>query len=211
MSDYYPNGKIRSSVFTEGYGKGSRRGFFETGLKRSETLMDNDVVIFSREWHPDQSPKSVTYFKNGRPFLTKEWSSNGSLEVKRGTAFHQAPLAESVQQFIRKAFPDSEKRRMALTQLAEAKEMEISESNDRAKSLANVIKVLDSQECVFHVVGIPAGQQVVKDLEAVMLNTEARLKASLEAGTHFGGQTYSLATAKEKKSRCDFDPDKLPN
>jgi HEAT repeat protein len=210
-SERYPNGKIKSSVFTAGYGKGSRSDSFETGLKKSETLMDNGVLIVSREWYPDQTPKNVTYFKGGKPFLTKDWHSDGSLKVLRGADFHEVRLPDNVRQFIAKSYTDSKKRRMALNQFAQARELAISESNDREKSITNLLMASAGQECVMYVLGFQEGMKAIKDLEPQILGTEARLRASGEADSHFGGQTYQLATAKEKKSRCDFDQDKLAN
>jgi len=210
-SEYYPNGKIKSSVYTKGYGKGTRQDFFDTGLKQSEKLMDNGILIVSKEWNSNQTLRSVTYFKDNRPFLIKEWSSDGILKLRRGDNFQEFTLSKDLQEYIDKTYPDSEKRRKALTQFAQAKEMTIAEAGDREKSIANELMDAEGQECVFYVFGFPAAMQVVKDLEPRMLNTMARIQASSQADSHFGGQTYQFATAKEKKSRCNFDLDQLAN
>jgi hypothetical protein len=137
----FPDGRAKSTTYAGGTGKGTRRDFYESGAMKADRVMDQGVLIVEREWHADGRPKRVTLYKEGTPYFTKEWDARGTLRVRPGAQYREVPLPKNVSDYIAASFPASEKSRRAVTQFAKAMELKISESNDRAKSIANVLLV----------------------------------------------------------------------
>jgi len=125
-------------------------------------------------------------------------------------------VRDDIQRYIELTYPDSEKLREGLRQVAKTKQKEVIESDDKEKSLDNALQAARAIECLDYMfVGsvINSNEQDFLDimnkrnaLRAEIINTEQRLDAYLKFNNHLGGSSFR-APADVRKSACDFDPD----
>ena len=122
-------------------------------------------------------------------------------------------VRDDVQRWIATTFPDSEKTRAAVTQMAKAMQSMLLSAEDEKSSRMNAIARNRAAFCISFVRDQLLGSasdayDLKREIEAVYLNTAERTRAWLRADSHLGGM-YSVPDDLSKG--CDFDPNALPN
>ncbi len=130
-------------------------------------------------------------------------------ETLEGIDSNQNEVRDDVERHIGTKYTDSAKTRAALMQYAQAMQENIVAFSSKTESLANKHKVLRAFDCLVYVVGISSAATMMTEFEALVANTMPRLQAYL--GSPQGTDFYRLPQAAERKLRCTFDPDALPN
>jgi hypothetical protein len=123
-------------------------------------------------------------------------------------------VRDDIDRYIAFQFPDSERKRAALTQYAQELQIFLRDSDDKEKTIANA-HAEKGQGCVEYVFWNVENRKSDETLLAEVLNTPDRSKAYVRAESHLGGQVFSGPLLSELqsflKSQCSFDPDMMAN
>ncbi|MCG8685707.1 MAG: hypothetical protein MI892_12580 [Desulfobacterales bacterium] len=119
-------------------------------------------------------------------------------------------VRDDIQRYIYFTYPDEQYVRQALSQIAKNYQDVLLEASDRRASLANVIKLNCSRDCLDIVkrnfrLAIP----IRKAMKAEILNTDERSLAYFEFNKSLGGQIASSPSREEIKNCCPFDIDEF--
>ncbi len=117
-------------------------------------------------------------------------------------------VRDDVQRWIAQAYPNSQKTRAALTQDTKAMQQILIDSADPVKSYKDALQDNRAMECLSY---IRPGDfyHVLAEHKAILLNTEMRSRAWLQADHNLSGKFFGLLP--DPKQGCDFDPDAMPN
>ncbi|MFA5831650.1 MAG: hypothetical protein WC878_07540 [Candidatus Paceibacterota bacterium] len=146
-----------------------------------------------------------------------------------GTDLDENVVPDRIDRWIGFAYPQSEKRRMALTEMAKNEQKfmmdYVADPSNKAKARENSLLSSKTQNCqwyVFGAIGLNSlneterliAQDIVfrdtKKMLALMTNTKERYNAYFSAENYLGGMVYS-DDDRTYKTDCSFDPDSLPN
>jgi hypothetical protein len=124
-------------------------------------------------------------------------------------------VRDRTERYIGFTYPNSEKLRMGLMQDARVEEMVLRDSNSKEATRAHRQEISDAIDCVAYLFNHDwnAIDKAIGELTAnFILDTTLRIRADHNANAQFGGMVGSAALPKEqRKIRCSFDPDTLPN
>jgi Zn-finger nucleic acid-binding protein len=118
-------------------------------------------------------------------------------------------VRDDIERYIAFQFPDSEKRRAALSQYAQEEQVFLRDANDKEKTIANA-HASKAQDCMYYVFGdIDVAETVRKKMVSEILNTPERSRVYAKADTFLGGQGFEGAPYGQEKTWCSFNVDVL--
>jgi hypothetical protein len=124
-------------------------------------------------------------------------------------------VRDDVQRWIAINYPNSQKTRAALTQIAKAKQMILLNAANATKARANALVADNAAYCLTYVreqiLGLAGSDayNIKGELRAIYLNTYIRTKAWLQYDSHLGGMFFTIP--QDLKQGCAFNPDTMPN
>jgi hypothetical protein len=135
-----------------------------------------------------------------------------------GMDVDQNGVRDDIDRYIVFSFPDSEKKREGLKQSARELNVFLKDADDKVKSQSNALgkKALNCLAYVYQIFGgqddaFDAYDKAESDLRSNFLNTPERSRAYDKADHWLGGMVFEDPPINQLKSKCDFDPDSLPN
>ncbi len=118
-------------------------------------------------------------------------------------------VRDDIQRYIALTYPDSERTRAALAQIAKALQRALIDANDESKSVMHSDENAAGAACLKAMVGnFMEARRMDQALTAKVLNTRERTLAHIRYNDQLGGHVFGLI---EGQSHCDFNPDKLEN
>jgi hypothetical protein len=117
-------------------------------------------------------------------------------------------VRDDIQRYIYFTYPDEEKVRSALTQVALQWQGLLSQANDPEAAYFHTTKMMRHGECLDYMKGRIAGKMIAA-LDAEVLNTRERSIAYINHSKSLGGAMISGAPLKEWKNSCAFDVDAM--
>jgi len=124
-------------------------------------------------------------------------------------------VRDDVQRWIVMTYPNSQKTRAALTQMAKAMQVILLNATDAVNARKYSLEEGRASDCLTHVRGQVLGldnsddYDIENEIQALYLNTYARSKAYLRHDAHLSGMFFSLPA--DYSTGCNFDPDVMPN
>lgn len=120
-------------------------------------------------------------------------------------------VRDDVQRYIVLTYPNSEKTRAGLRQLAMTNQDFILNSNAPEATLLNIVtRRHRAADCLDYVSGGPENAlALLRDLRAQILNTKQRSLAYADADRRLSGKFFPITDPATFKNSCDFDPDSL--
>ncbi|SDU66649.1 hypothetical protein [Desulfobacula phenolica] len=135
---------------------------------------------------------------------------NAGKETLLGIDSDNDGVRDDIQRYIYVTYPNEEKVRLSLTQIAKNYQELLPDSGDPEKAYENVKKLNRSRSCLYYIKnGIRGAKDIADALFAKILNTEERSLAYLEFSNNLAGKTLSLTPIKDRKSCCLFDVDTI--
>lgn len=132
------------------------------------------------------------------------------LAILAGIDSDEDGVRDDVQRYIVQAYPNSEKTRKAVTQLAISVQDTLLSFDDKGKALDSANAMFRAIDCLFYVRPDDA-YEVSSKLKAEILNTYDRSLAYLKADSLLSGESFLFAPKKEWENSCNFNPDELSN
>lgn len=121
-------------------------------------------------------------------------------------------IRDDVQRWIVMTYPNSQKTRASLRQLAQDYQRFILNAASPTQIYDAARLMGKTSSCLSYI--LPVGQfisTVAGNLRGKMLNTYARSKAFLQADGHLSGRMYKGLSYENRKQGCSFNPDAMPN
>jgi len=124
-------------------------------------------------------------------------------------------VRDDVQRWIALTYPNSQKTRAALRQMAQAMQNILLNAADVANARVNADIADNAADCISYVresmLGLAGSDaySLKEELRAVYLNTLLRTKAWLQHDSHLGGMFFTVPA--DLKQGCDFNPDAMSN
>lgn len=119
-------------------------------------------------------------------------------------------IRDDIQRWINETYSSQPKVKMAMREIAMGRQLDLLSVANREQSIIVSKKVLDNDNCLYSIVGIDTGANIVRELKSKLLNTKDRLYAEIKANANFSGQSYRLPNTPEgEKALCAFNPDSL--
>ena len=115
-------------------------------------------------------------------------------------------IRDDIQRYIYFAYPDNEKIRIALTNIAIQYQELLPQADDREAATIHANKKARHGECLFWIMGERSGD-VRAALKAEIMNTEERILAYIAYNKSLAGTVISGAPMREWKNSCTFDVD----
>ena len=120
----------------------------------------------------------------------------------------QDGLRDDIQRYIALTYPDSEKTRAALRQIAVGLQIALLEKDVKNKSLDNAENLMRASECLYYI-NFESARKLKNMLKAEFLNTVERSRAYLEYNQKLGGHNFRGKRIDEFNTSCKFNPDLL--
>ncbi len=115
-------------------------------------------------------------------------------------------MRDDIQRYIALTYPDSAKKRAALTQHAKVMQQALLDADDKEKSVQHGIEASSAGECLLYIFGsVQSSRDARIDLDTVILNTDERNYAYLAYNEQLGGEVFRLAPYDEISSSCEFN------
>ncbi|MFH2091142.1 MAG: hypothetical protein ABIJ31_02155 [Pseudomonadota bacterium] len=119
-------------------------------------------------------------------------------------------VRDDIQRYIYFTYPNEEKVRLALTQIAKNFQELLPVSDNPEIAHENVKKLYCSRDCLDYIKGgVRNAMDISRALKAEILNTEERSFAYIEFNNSLAGKTTTMVPFKERKNCCLFDVDNL--
>lgn len=115
-------------------------------------------------------------------------------------------VRDDIQRYIYFAYPDNEKVRVALTQIAIEYQGLLSQASDPDAAFNHATRMARHGECVDYIQGETASDTLAA-LKAEILNTKERSLAYINYSNSLGGEMIFGAPLQEWKNSCNFDVD----
>jgi len=119
-------------------------------------------------------------------------------------------VRDDVQRWIVVTYPNSQKTRMVLTQMAINDQKFILNASNPSVSLSTAKQMMLDEECIAYVQP-KKYYRLGSDFKALFLNTYTRSKAWLQADRHLSGTMFKGLSYENRKQGCSFNPDAMPN
>jgi len=125
-------------------------------------------------------------------------------------------VRDDIQRYIALTYPNSTKNQAALTQMAKVMQNALLDANDKQKSVKHGEEVSKASECHTYLLGndvaaVDASYKMEKDMDSIILNTDARNKAYFTYNDQLGGEVFFGTPDSQIATACDFDVASLPN
>jgi hypothetical protein len=124
-------------------------------------------------------------------------------------------VRDDVQRWIALTYPNSQKTRTALSQIAKAKQVILMNAADAINARAYALEEDRASDCLTYVrtqikgVGKNDDYDIGSEIQARYLNTYLRTKTYLQYDSHLGGMTFTLPD--DYSTGCNFNPNVMPN
>lgn len=118
-------------------------------------------------------------------------------------------IRDDIQIWINTTFSANPNLKMAMLQLATARQLNILNVKNKERSILSSHKYLDSLLCLSLIIGIDKKSQLNRELESKLLNTKDRLYADIKSNANFSGESYDLPRDEERPALCDFKPSNI--
>lgn len=119
-------------------------------------------------------------------------------------------VRDDIERYIAFNHADSERIRKALTSYSLGMQAALLSEGNRDQAFAAVEQGNRAVDCLLYLKGEQA-PEIRKALRAEYLNTYERSGAYRQYNSLLSGTEFTLVTEDERKARCDFNPDELPN
>lgn len=116
-------------------------------------------------------------------------------------------VRDDIQRYIYITYPNEEKVRLALFQIARNYQELLPNSADPEISHENVKKLYCSRDCLAHIKGIRTAIRITNAMKAEILNTKKRSLAYLQFNNSLAGKTTSLPEYEDLIKCCPFSVD----
>jgi len=113
-------------------------------------------------------------------------------------------VRDDIQRYLYFTYPENEKIRMALTQIAMEWQGLLSQASDPDAAFNHATKMARHGECLFYIQG-EASLDADAALQAEILNTRERSIAYINYSNTLGGAIITGAPVKKWKDSCNFD------
>lgn len=114
-------------------------------------------------------------------------------------------VRDDVQRYIYRTYSQDELKRKAMLQYAKAQQESLTNVLNREISIEKSNKLHRSAECVVAVYGdVRSTFGPLDILDAVIVNTKARVKADIQASVNYSGQIYTLLPYGQGFEACEF-------
>lgn len=125
-------------------------------------------------------------------------------------------VRDRTERYIGFTYPDSAKLRMGLMQDARVSEAILRDSGDKVATRSHAQDEHDALDCLTYLLNddLDVIDKITGELTAnFALDTALRIRADHNANAQFGGMVSGgdYLPLNERKIRCSFDPDQLPN
>ena len=117
-------------------------------------------------------------------------------------------VRDDIQRYIYFAYPDEEKVRVALTQVALEYQGLLSQSNDPDAAFNHATRMSRHGECLDYIQG-EAAADTLAALRAEILNTKERSLAYINYNNNLAGEIILGAPVQDWKNSCNFDVDAI--
>ena len=117
-------------------------------------------------------------------------------------------VRDDIQRYIYFTYPNNEKVRMALTQIAIEYQGLLSEASDPDAAFNHATRMARHGECLFYIQG-EASLDARAALKAEILNTRERSIAYITYSNELGGEIILGAPVQDWKNSCNFDVDSI--
>jgi len=124
-------------------------------------------------------------------------------------------VRDDVQRWIVMTYPNSQKTRAALIQMAKATQVILINANNVANARSYSLDEGRASDCISYIrkqvlgVGNSDAYNVKREMDAIYLNTYSRTKAYLQYDARLSGMFFSVPI--DKSATCNFNPDLMPN
>lgn len=115
-------------------------------------------------------------------------------------------VRDDIQRYIYFTYPDDEKVRLALTQIAMEYQGLLSQANDRNAAFNHATRMSRHGECLFYIQG-EASIETRAAIKAEILNTKERSLAFINYNNNLAGEIILGAPVKSWENSCNFDVD----
>ena len=115
-------------------------------------------------------------------------------------------IRDDIQRYISLTYPDDEKIRLAITQIAIEYQGLLSQADDKKSAFYHATRLSRHGECLDYFAGEVSGE-IIAALKAEILNTRERSLAYIKFSDSLGGTMIIGRPLKEWKNSCNFDPD----
>ena len=117
-------------------------------------------------------------------------------------------VRDDIQRYIYFAYPDNEKVRVALTQIAIEYQGLLSQASDPDAAFNHATRMARHGECVDYIQG-EAASDTLAALKAEFLNTKERSLAYINYNNSLGGEMIFGTPLQDWKNSCNFDVDAI--
>jgi len=118
-------------------------------------------------------------------------------------------VRDDIQRYIYLTYPNDEKVRLAIMQIAIQYQGLLSQAEDSDAAFYHATKLARHGECLDYIAGEIAAE-IIAALKAEILNTRERSTAYIKYNENLAGSIIIGAPLKEWKNSCNFDPDDYP-
>jgi len=121
-------------------------------------------------------------------------------------------VRDDVQRWIALTFPNSQKTRAALRQMAQDNQNMLLLSNDKQLVYAAAVQMGKTIDCLWYIYPNPDTGEAIRYselLDAVIMNTALRSRAYIQANRNLSGRAFS--ELPNGIQGCKFNPDAMPN
>ncbi|MCK6594950.1 MAG: hypothetical protein L6Q33_07100 [Bacteriovoracaceae bacterium] len=115
-------------------------------------------------------------------------------------------IRDDVQRWINEEFGDQPKVKMAMREAAILRQQSFLNVDDKNASILISKKRLDSNLCLYSIVGNDKGTKLLNGLKSLLLNTKDRIYTDIKINANFSGQSYRLPKIN-RSNLCNFDVD----
>lgn len=127
-------------------------------------------------------------------------------------AIDQSGLREDVIQYINNTYPDSGKKRAALTQYAKAIQYAYTQVNNEVEAQNAEPQIIRALSCVREMGEIDGSNAPSIQLGELMVNTPERLAAEIRYEKFIDGKVFTISSPGDTaETYCDFNPSSFSN
>lgn len=115
-------------------------------------------------------------------------------------------VRDDIQHYISLTYPDNEKIRRAISQIAIEYQGLLTQADDKESAFYHATRLSRHGECLDYFAGEISGE-IIAALKAEILNTRERSLAYIQFSDSLGGAVILGKPLKEWKNSCNFDTD----
>lgn len=121
-------------------------------------------------------------------------------------------IRNDVQQYIDSAYPDSAKKKRALTEYAKILQYAYTNVTTVSEAQNTETEIIRAINCIRFVGEIPGNDAPAQKINRLTSNTPERLEKQLQYERLLDGKVFTISSPGDTpQSVCGFDPDSLPN